>query len=188
MKSVIFLNRSIRKIGKMERKTLGQNQTERAFEHRRDGFFSALAFGGFLVIVGVVFVMNHNLWQQITAFFNNLTTKTAPIPSNSTSNLALPAPTDPASNSALYKSVIQFDIGMGILQVLILVLRLQMHSRIGRVAGTMGNLVFWFGAALLVNRFLLAGTLSSWFEYWAAIIVLVGASIVARALVYFAKK
>jgi hypothetical protein len=172
----------------MERKILSQNQTERAFEHRRDGFISALAFGGFLVIVGVVLVLNHNLWQQITAFFNNLTTKTVPFPSNSTSNLALPAPADPASHSALYKSVMQFDVGMGILQILILVFRLQTHSMIGRVAGTMGNLVFWIGAALLVNKFLLAGTLSSWFEYWAAIIVLIGASIIARALVYIAKK
>ena len=138
------------------------------------------------MIVGLVFALNHNLWKQINAFFSNGTTSTFPAGSNS--NVALPAPANPASNLDLYRSVLQFDVGMCILQVVILALRLQMHSRVGRIAETLGNLVFWSGAALLVNQFLLAGTLAGWFEYWAALIMIIGVSLVARALVYFAKK
>ena len=111
-----------------------------------------------------------------------------PFPGNPNSNIVLPAPANPAAHNALYNAVIQFDVGMGILQVLILGFRLNRHSRLGRIAETVGNMVFWFGAAVLVNTFLLTGTLSGWFQYWAALIVIVGVSTVARAMVYFTKR
>ena len=165
-----------------------QNQNQHIHEHHHDGLISALAFGGFLVIVGLVFVQNPNLWNQINTFFNNFTTSKVPFPGSSSSNVVLPAPADPSAYNVLYWALIQFDVGIGFLQVLILGLRLNRHSRLGRIAETVGNMVFWFGAAVLVNIFLLTVTLSGWFEYWAALIILVGVSIVARAVVYFTKR
>lgn len=82
----------------------------------------------------------------------------------------------------------QFDLAIGILQILILALRLGMHSPTGKTAETVGNLIFWLGAAVLVNMFLLTGTINGWFEYWGAFIVLIGITLVARAIVYFAKR
>jgi hypothetical protein len=157
-------------------------------EHRHgDGFITALAFGGFLIIVGLIFSLTPDLWQKITEFFNNLTKTSYPF-GGPTSTISFPAPANPAAHQALYTALLQFDAAFGVLQVIILGLRIQMHSRTRRIAETLGNAVFWFGAAVLVNIFLLTGTLSGWFEYWAALIVIVGVSLIARAIVHFAKK
>jgi hypothetical protein len=157
-------------------------------EHRHgDGFITALAFGGFLILVGLLFVLTPDLWQKINDFFNSITTATVPL-SNSASNISLPAPADPAAHKTLYTAVMQFDIAFGILQILIFGLRIWMHSRTRRIAETLGNAVFWLGAAVLVNVFLFTGTLSGWFEYWAALIIIVGISLIARAAVHFAKR
>jgi hypothetical protein len=166
------------------------NQNRSTDSHQRghwEGTITALAFGGFLIIVGLVFVLTPNLSHDITAFFNDIITTPLPLGS-STSNIMLPAPASPAAHNALYSAVMRFDIGIGILQVLILALRLQVKSWTRRVAETVGNLVFWFGAAILVNEFLLMGTLKGWFEYWGALIVVVGISLVARAIVHFARR
>jgi hypothetical protein len=88
----------------------------------------------------------------------------------------------------LYNAVFQFDVAFGVLQLVILGLRVWVRSVTRRISETVGNAVFWLGAAILVNMFLLTGTLTGWFEYWAALIMLVGLSIVARALVYFARR
>ena len=82
----------------------------------------------------------------------------------------------------------QFDIGIGVLQIIILALRLFYHSKTDKIAETVGNMIFWLGAAALVNTILQVGTLQSWFEYWGALIVIVGISFVARAAVYFVKR
>jgi hypothetical protein len=163
---------------------LDQNQES----HRHgDGFVTALAFGGFLIIIGLLFVLTPDLWQKVTDFFNSITTTAVPFGS-STSNVMLPAPADPAAHQVLYNAVLQFDVAFGILQVIILGLRIWVHSRTRRIAETLGNAVFWLGAAVLVNVFLLTGTLNGWFEYWAALIVVVGVSLIARAFVHFAKR
>jgi hypothetical protein len=160
-----------------------QNHSARAHEKRHDNpLITAIAFGGFFIVLGLVFAMNPNLLQKIGDFFGDLTTRAIQF-----IGIALPAPANPDAHQVLYNAVLQFDVGIGILQVIILALRLAFQSRLHRVAETVGNLVFWFGAAFLVNTFLLTGTLSGWFQYWAALIVVVGVSIIARGIVHFAK-
>jgi hypothetical protein len=165
-----------------------QNQNAPIHEKRHDsGFITAVAFGGFLIIVGVLFASTPNLWQNITYFFGHITNYAFPSGSSS-SQIILPAPSNPAAHNALYTALLQFDVAFGILQVFVLALRLWTRSTIRRISETLGNAVFWLGAAVLVNTFLLAGTLSGWFQYWAALIIVVGVSLVTRGLVYFAKK
>jgi hypothetical protein len=174
-----------RSINQLERENMNQNRD--MHDHWfSEGVITAVAFGGFLILVGLVFALTPDLPQKIVSFFDNLTSSAAPIGSNS--NIVLPAPADPSAHQALYTAVLYFDIGFGVLQALILALRLFVHSKIRRIAETIGNIVFWFGAALVVNVFLLTGTLSGWFEYWAALVIVVGASFIARAFVYFAKR
>jgi hypothetical protein len=165
-----------------------QKQNAKVYEKRHDNsLITPLAFGGFLIIVGVIFASTPNLWHDITYFFDHMTT--SPLPSGSSSSqIILPAPLNPEAHSGLYTALLQFDIAFGILQLVILGLRLWTRSTIRRISETLGNAVFWLGAAVLVNAFLLAGTLSGWFQYWAALIIVVGVSLVARALVYFIKK
>ncbi len=152
-----------------------------------EGLITAVAFGGFLITVGLVFSLNPDLPQLITNFFSNITTRPYPVDST-TSNFFLPAPANPTAHFDLYSALIQFDIGIGILQVIILALRIAFHSKTDKIAETIGNLIFWFGAAVLVSTFLQAGTLESWFTYWGALIVLVGITLIARAIVHFARR
>jgi hypothetical protein len=167
---------------------LTQTQSDRFRERRHeDGFITALAFGGFLIILGSVFALNPGLWQKATDFLNGITTATFSF-GGANSNIALPAPLNPEDHIGLYNALIQFDVAFGVFQLLILALRVRVHSRINRIAETLGNAVFWLGAAVLVNIFLLTGTFSGWFEYWAALIALVGISLIARAIVHFAKR
>jgi hypothetical protein len=163
---------------------LEQNLEKR---HPGDGWITALAFGGFLIIVGLLFVLTPNLWHGVTSFFDDITTRPLPF-GGPNSTISLLAPLHPEDHQTFYNALLQFDIAFGILQMVILGLRFGYHSPTRRIAETLGNAVFWLGAALLTYIFLLQGTLESWFEFWAALIVIVGVSFVARAFVHFAKR
>jgi hypothetical protein len=102
--------------------------------------------------------------------------------------ISLPAPANPAA-PVLYTAAFQFSIGLGILQVILLAIRVTMGSPIGKTAETMGNLVKWFGAAYLITTYLNSTTtLSRWFMFWAGILIILGLSLIVRALVLLAKR
>ena len=151
-----------------------------------EGLITALAIGGFFIILGSVFALTPGVSQETNAFFSDLTTVTYPLGSSST--VHLPAPANPAEHIGFYTAVVNFLLGVGILQIVILALRLWVKSPIRRIAETVGNLVFWLGAAVMANIFLLAGTLNGWFQFWSTLIILVGASLIARFFVHFAQK
>jgi hypothetical protein len=96
----------------------------------------------------------------------------------------LPVPANPSEHNAFFTALMNFFLGVGVLQIAILALRLWFKSPIRRIAETIGNLVFWLGAAVIANVFLLTGTLTGWFQFWSALIVLIGISLIARFLVY----
>jgi hypothetical protein len=53
----------------------------------------------------------------------------------------------------------------------------------------MGNLVKWFGGAYLVTTYLNnTTTISRWFMFWAGILIILGLSLIVRALVLLAKR
>jgi hypothetical protein len=141
----------------------------------------------FFIIVGSIFVLTPNLWQNITAFFSHMTNATYPFGS-SNSTISLPAPIQPGAHQALYTSFLEFCVAFGILQIAILGLRIRARSATRRISETVGNAVFWLGAAFMANTFLLLGTIESWFQFWSALIVIAGISFIARGLIYFAKK
>jgi hypothetical protein len=107
----------------------------------------------------------------------------------------VPVPAAPAAYTAVYSATFQFALGIAILQILILAMRLILGSRIRRTAENAGNLVFWFGAAYMLNN--LAGMestlthnqqLTMWFQFWAVIIIIFGLSLMARAVVLIATR
>lgn len=153
-----------------------------------ENLITAIAVGSAFIIIGVVFVMNTNLLGKIVDFFRDLTIVPHPFLGSPSSTISLPAPATPAAHGVFYTALMQFSLGIGALQVLILALRLRMQSATDKMAETVGNLVFWFGAALLVNSILAVGTINSWFQFWGAFIIVIGVSLVARAIVHFAKR
>jgi hypothetical protein len=115
-------------------------------------------------------------------FFSDFTVVQVP-----SMSVFLPAPVHPANHAELYGAAAQFSLGVGVLQILMLTLRFVLGSQIRKTAETVGNLVFWFGVSYLITTFLnSATTMETWFAFWATTLVVLGASMIARALVLFA--
>jgi len=137
-------------------------------------------------MLGLVYVINlpASLWNAVFDFFGSFTLAQVP-----TTGIYLPAPTNPATHALLYGAIFQFCIGLGILQIVFLLLRIMMNSPINKTAETMGNLVYWFGAAYLVTTYLNNTTnTSEWFVFWAGILIILGLSFIARAFVLLVKR
>ncbi|MCL4430172.1 MAG: hypothetical protein M1167_05410 [Chloroflexi bacterium] len=152
-----------------------------------EALITALAIGGFFIILGAVFALTPGISQKTNTFFSDLTTVTFPF-GGSGSTVSLLAPANPAAHNGFYMAVVNFLLGIGILQIVILALRLWVKSPIRRIAETVGNLIFWLGAAVMANVFLLTGTLNGWFQFWSALIVLIGVSLIAQFFVYLTKR
>jgi len=152
----------------------------------KEGIYSAISIGAFLILLGIVYALAQpsSLWDSIITFFSNLTTRSVP-----GTGISLPAPANPAAHAVLYTAAFQFCIGLGILQVILLALRLMMHSPIGKTAKTVGHLVYWFGASYLITTYLNnTTTISRWFMFWAGILIMLGLSFIARAFVLLTKR
>jgi hypothetical protein len=152
----------------------------------RERVFSAISAGAFFILIGIIYVINlpRNLWDALIDFFGSFTLAQVP-----TTGVYLPAPISPNSHWLLYGAVFQLCIGLGVLQIIMLLLRFTSRSPIGKTAETMGNLVFWFGSAYLVATYLNSTTtMSKWFVFWAGALVILGLSFVARSFVLLAKR
>ena len=141
----------------------------------RDGMLSAVAAGFFLILAGTLFVSNPDLPNKLINFFNNFELQQI-----SNSNVYLPAPKDPGTFLLVYRTVEQFCLIWAVFLVAMLGARFILGSSARRKADGLGDVVFWFGAAYLVQTWLL--NVTKWFEFWALIIVLIGASMVVRGL------
>ena len=171
----------------MERNKLNGNLNAQARGYKaREGLYSAISVGGFFILIGIIYVASlpQNLLDRTIAFFSSFTFAQIP-----TTGIYLPAPISPAAHAVLYRAIFQFCIGLGILQVIMLTLRLLWNSPIGKTAETMGNLVFWFGTSYLVATYLTStANMSRWFVFWAGILMILGLSLVARAFVLLARR
>jgi hypothetical protein len=151
-----------------------------------EGLITAFAVAGLFIVLGLVIALTPDISQKTDAFFRDLTTATYHI--GDTSTLNLPAPANPAAQIGFFTAIMYFILGIGILQIILLPIRLWLRSPIRRIAETVGNLVFWLGGAVVANVFLLAGTLNGWYQFWAWLILILGISLIARFFVYFISK
>lgn len=150
-----------------------------------EGMITAIAFGGFLIIVGIVFGLMLAPTNALGDFIADMKGVSYPVING---EMVLPAPAHPAAHALIYQAVFSFMVGIAVLQVVILAARLYVKSPTRRIAETVGNLLFWTGGAVVAYVFLMSGTLSGWFTFWPCLIILAGASLIAQALVYFAKR
>jgi hypothetical protein len=148
-----------------------------------EGLITALAVGGFFIIVGFVIVSTPNIINGASDFFSDITTRQI-----GGSSIFLPAPAHPAQHITGFTALMNLFLGVGVLQIVILMLRLAFRSPFKRISETVGNLVFWLGGAAVGNVFLLTGTLNGWFQFWSALIMLVGVSLVVRFLIDLATR
>lgn len=153
-------------------------------EKRKENIFTAVYIGALFILVALIYFIHlpNNLWNEIVNFFSTLTLAEVP-----GTGIGLPAPSNPAAHIQLYTAAFQFSLGIGILEIIILVLRVGLHSPMSRKAETVENIVFWLGTSYLITAYLFNVTLSSeWFVFWAGIILIFGLSLIARAFILIA--
>lgn len=148
-----------------------------------EGLITALAVGGTFIILGLTFALNGGLIQEIGAFFSDL--GTVSFPWDNTSTISLLAPGHPAQHLNLFNAAMGFLFAVGVLQVVVLAIRLAVRSSTRQIAETVGNLVFWLGAGFAAYTFLLTGTVNGWFQFWSWLIILVGLSLIAQFIIRF---
>jgi hypothetical protein len=155
-------------------------------EKKKENLFTAIYIGTIFIIIAAVYFSHlpNSVWDEIVNFFTSLTL--SPVPGT---NIPLPAPSNPASHTDLYFAVFEFAIALGVLEIVILMLRVYFHSPVARKAETVENIVFWLGASYLTITYLVnLDQPAEWFVFWAGIIMLFGLSLVARAFVLLAKR
>ena len=142
---------------------------------RRDGILSAVSAGAFLVVVGSLFIIHPNLIDKIVNFFNDF--KLVNVLGQN--NVMLPAPASVALHVDVYSVLQQFSIAWGVFFVAMLVVRFAVNSPTGKKAENISDIIFWFGAAYLIQTWLINS--AKWFEFWAMILILLGISLIVRA-------
>jgi hypothetical protein len=144
----------------------------------KNGLLSAISAGFFLVLVGMLFVTVSNLPSEIVGLFNDFKIDTR-VPHT---EIFLPAPVHISAHSIVYSAVQQFSLVWAVFLVGMLVARFVVGSPLRKKGENVSDIVFWFGTAYLIQTLLLGSTrVADWFAFWAAIIILAGASLIARA-------
>ncbi len=155
-------------------------------DKKKESLLSALYIGSVFIIFALVYYIHisDNLWEGLIDFFTSLTLATVP-----TTGISLPAPANPAAHINLYTAAFHFTIGLGILEIIILFLRVGLHSSVLRLAETIENIVFWLGTSYLIAAYLMNMTLQGeWFVFWAGLILIFGLALIARAFVLLTPK
>ncbi len=152
------------------------NESKETPRQYREGLFTAISVGFFLLLVGTLFVINPNLFDKILDFFKDFGTFDVP-----NTDVTFIAPEFPRLHLTVYQAARQFSIALGVFQIVILALRFVIPSSWGKRSETVGNLVFWVGAGFLIQLFLIENT--QWFVFWSTVIIVVGVSLIARAVV-----
>ena len=161
--------------------------TEKAQNNSRpifisEGIFTAISIGFFFVLVGALLATTPNLFGNVLDFFKSF--ELADVPNTI---IIFPAPTSPSTHTVLYQAVAQFSFVLAIFHIVMLALRFFTQSPWGKRAETVGNLVYWLGAGFLVQNYLLS-TPTQWFEFWSLLIIIIGISLIARAIVMVAAR
>lgn len=138
--------------------------------------FTAIAIGFFLLLVGTLFVITPNLFDNILDFLKDF--KLVDV---SNTDIVFPAPEFPRIHLTVYQAVGQFSIAVCLFQIVLLALRFFVPSSWSKRSENVGNLVYWGGAAFLIQLFLIEST--QWFVFWSTLIIIVGVSMIARAIV-----
>lgn len=146
----------------------------------RDSYFTAISAGFFFILVGMLFVVTPNLYDNMIAFFRDFDVVTVP----TTEQIRLIAPASPNAHLTVYTAVGQFSLIWGLFQIAILALRFVGGSPLHRKAETVSHAVFWLGTSYLISKYLNeTTTLTIWFVFWAMAIMLLGLSMIVRAVI-----
>lgn len=152
--------------------------------HYREGIFAAISAGFFFILLGMIFVTRPNLYGGLQKFVSANEWENARVGNNTIGNttITLPAPISPSEHTEVYNAALEFCLAWGFFQVLLVAFRFIADSQRRRKARTISSVVFWFGAAYLINTYLNKTTIqNTWFTFWATIVMLGGVVLIVRA-------
>ena len=152
------------------------NANKETLRKHQEGRFTAISAGFFLLLVGTLFVITPNLFDSIMDFFGDFALVDVP-----NTNIVFPGIEFRGSHLTVYQAAGQASITLCIFQIVILALRFVIPSSWGKRAETVGNFVYWAGAAFLIQTFLVEST--QWFVFWSTVIIVAGVSLIIRAVV-----
>jgi len=151
----------------------------------RERLISAVSVGFFLVLLGAIFMSTSGFFDSISAFFLDFGIAEVP----NLSSVFLPAPKNPANHAIVYSAAVQFSLAWGTFLVGLLVVRLLARSPLQKKAENVSDITFWLASSFLIGKFLNETTTpTTWFTFWAAVIALIGATMVIRAIILAAFK
>ncbi len=159
------------------------NETSRTILHRhREGLLTAVSVGFFFVLIGMLFVTVPDLLDSVFRFLNSSNWTLPAFPG--TSNVFLPVPKNLSSNQTVYSAALQFSLIWGIFLIAMLIARFASSSPNRRKAENLGDIVFWLGAAYLIQTWLIDTRidLKVWYGFWSSIVILGGIGLIARAI------
>ena len=133
-----------------------------------------VTFGLFLLLIGVMLIVTPDLLDRGYDFFLDLELR------GLYPNIYLPAPK--SDHTILFTALSQFCFVFAILHVPILVARFILKDPADKKAGTISGLIFWFGAAWIINQFIIMEI--NWFTFLGYLIALIGACIVIRNAIF----
>jgi hypothetical protein len=142
--------------------------------HEEQDKFSLASFGFFLLLIGAIWVITPNIFQEVVDFFKDFTLKEIFL------NIPFPSPEHTYWHIAVYTAIARFCFAFGLFQIVILVLRVFFRDPVDKAAGTFSGIVFWLGIGFVSN--LLAARTIEWFGFIGLFIVFIGLSIVVRSL------
>ncbi|MEJ2280600.1 MAG: hypothetical protein P8X97_01570 [Candidatus Bathyarchaeota archaeon] len=142
-----------------------------------EGIFTAISVGFFFVLIGILLVTTPNLFDNFLDFVKSFRLIDVP-----NSNIVLPGPVSPENHIKLYQAAELLSFVLVAFQIVMLLLRFFARSSWGKRAETVGNLVFWLGAGFLIQSFLIKPP-TQWFIFWSLLIIIIGISMIARAMV-----
>lgn len=139
--------------------------------HREDTGW--ISFGAFLIIIAVIYLKTPGLLSEAKAFVTDFRLVEL------FQNFWWFAPS--SNHPVLYNAAEQFCYAFGLVQILVLGFEFARRSSTHRKAETFSSIVFWLGAGYILSQ--LSQGVLTWLSFIAGLVILVGISIVARALV-----
>lgn len=155
------------------------SESRKAYSPRYgESIFSAVTAGFVLILIGVVLVTTPGLIDAIVSFFNDFSLVKVP----HTDNIYFFAPESVSAHGTVYEAAQKFSLILGFFHILILAFRFVAGSTSSRKAQTVSDAVSSIGGAYLIQRYLVSSaTTTSWFVFWAAMLMLWGISLIVRA-------
>lgn len=132
-------------------------------------------------MTGTLFLFTSGLFEGVIDFVKDFDTIRV-----LNTDVYLPAPKTLTSHVVVYETARLFCLYWGVFLVALLIIRFVIHSSWRKKAENLSDIVFWLGAMYLIQTMLLDVTSlahKEWFAFWAAIIMLIGASLIVRAIV-----